>query len=312
MRPLSARSWPLPGDRRALAAKGGGRGGKRRWVRRTARVALFLGLAAGAAWGGGRLARALPWGYFRVTGVTVEGNLHLGREDVLDLMSLPPKANLLVLDLSRLGARLAASPWVSEATVQRRLPGQLLVRLVERAPAAVLVSASPLLLAGDGMILGEAEPEALAALPVLRAPAGRRYEVGERVVPQELNEALRAWRQVQLAPVLGGRRPREVAVLHDGSYAVRMAAPPLTVRVHPEALEPQLKRLAAVMDLRGGTLEDMEEVDLRFPEKVILRQHGAVPHGAGSSGPPPDGRPGGPIRPERTGARPSPGRPEGR
>ncbi len=171
----------------------------------------------------------MPWGYFRVHDVAVEGNLHLGREDVLATLGLPPGANLLTLDLAALGARLAANPWVSEAVVQRRLPDRLLVRLVERAPAAVLLSEAAHLVSGDGVILGEAGPEALAALPVLRAPAGRRYRVGERVAPQELNEALQAWRQVQLAPVLAGRRPQEVALMRDGSYVVRLAPQALTV-----------------------------------------------------------------------------------
>jgi len=73
--------------------------------------------------------------------------------------------------------------------------------------------------------------------------------------------------------------------MHEGSYAVRMGPPPLTVRVRPEALEPQLKRLAAVMALRGGTLEDVEEVDLRFLEKVILRPRAWQGPGAGDQGP---------------------------
>ncbi len=277
--------------------------GRRAWRRRATRAVLVAAIGAGLVWGGGRAARALPWGYFRVAEVIVEGNLHLGREEVLATLALPPQANLLAQDLPALAARLAANPWVSEATVQRRLPDRLLVRLVERTAAAVLVAEGAHLVSGDGTILAEADAEALAALPVLRAPAGRRYAVGERVAPGELNEVLRAWSQVQLAPVLGGRRPQEVALMQDGSYVVRMGPEAFTLRARPEALEAQLKRLGAVVALRGGALEDVEEVDLRFVEKVILRQRGAVPRGAeGPLGAPP-------IRP---GARSRPDRPEGR
>jgi cell division protein FtsQ len=241
-------------------------------------------LAAAAVWAGARAPRALSWDYFRVNEVAVEGNLYLGREDVLEALDVPAGANLLTVNLAALGARLAANPWVSEAALQRRLPDRLLVRLVERAPAAVLLSEAAHLVSGDGVILGEAAPEALDALPVLRAPAGLRYEVGERVAPDELHEALRAWRQVQLAPVLGGRRPREVAVMRDGSYVVRLAPEALTLRLHLEGFEAQLKRLEAVLALRGGALEDVEEVDLRFREKVILRPRARQGSGAGDRG----------------------------
>lgn len=257
---------------------------RRRWVRCAAGGAALLALAGGLWWAGG----PSPWlqrlgrvdgarlvtvrDYFRVAEVVVEGNLHLGREDVLAALGLPDGANLLALDLSALAARLAANPWVKEAMLQRRLPDRLVVRLVERGPAAVLVADAAYLVSGDGVLLEAADDDARAALPVLRAPAGRRYEVGERVAPQELNEALGAWRQVQLAPALEGRRPQEVALAPDGTYRVQMAPGAFAVRLRADGLEPQLKRLGAVVALRGGALEDVEEVDLRFPQKVILRQ----------------------------------------
>jgi cell division protein FtsQ len=246
----------------------------RRWRRWAARAVAVTALAGGLAWAGARAARAMPpWPYFQVAEVVVEGNLHLGREDVLAAIDLEPRANLLTLDLARLAARLGAHPWVKEATLQRRLPDRLVVRLVERAPAAILLAQSAYLVGGDGVILGEVEEgEAPSGVPVLRAPAGRRYAVGERVAPQELNEALWVWRQVQLAPALGGRRPGEVALWPDGSYRLQMEPGALGVRLRAQGLELQLRRLGAVLALRGGSLEGVEEVDLRFPEKVIVRQ----------------------------------------
>ncbi|HEY7677192.1 MAG TPA: FtsQ-type POTRA domain-containing protein [Candidatus Methylomirabilis sp.] len=280
-----------PGRRRGAAAMP-----RRRWGRWAARALAATALAGGLAWTGARAARAMPpWPYFHVAEVVVEGNLHLGREEVQAAMDLPPQASLLTLDLARLAARLGAHPWVKEATLQRRLPDRLVVRLVERAPAAILHAESAYLVGGDGVVLGEAEEgEASSGLPVLRAPAGRRYAVGERVAPQELNEALWAWRLVQLAPALGGRRPGEVALWPDGSYRVRMEPGALGVRLRAEGLEPQLRRLGAVLALRGGTLEGVEEVDLRFPEKVILRQRPVGPRPTvGREGAPAAAHPGG-------------------
>ncbi len=314
-----------PGRRRFSApAVGAGATPRRRWRRWGSRALVGAVLAGSLAWMGARAARAMPrWPYFRVAEVMVEGNLHLGRDEIVAALHLPPRANLLALDLAALGGRLAANPWVKEATLDRRLPDRLLVRLVERAPAAILRAGAAYLLSGDGVILEEVGDEAPPSLPVLRAPAAQGYAPGDRVAPQELNEALWAWRQLQLAPALGRRRPQEVALSPDGSYRVRMAPGPLGVRLRPEGLEPQLKRLGAVLALRGGALEDVDEVDLRFPEKVILRQRAVGPRptgGAGASGAAAgrNDRPpwraaaggGGPAVPP--GEHPEPDRPEGR
>ena len=319
------RTASVPG---AAARQGQGAHGpaapRRRWVRWAAAGTTAVALA-GALWGAGgpsawrRLAApfdaaraVLSQGYFRVAEVVVEGNLHLGREDVLAAMGLPDGVSLLALDLPVLAARVAVNPWVKEAMLQRRLPDRLVVRLVERAPAAVLVADAAYLVSGDGVLLEGADDDARAVLPVLRAPAGRRYAVGERVAPQELNEALGTWRQVQIAPALAGRRPQEVALEPDGTYRVQMAPGTFAVRLRADGLGPQFKRLGAVVALRGGSLGDVEEVDLRFPQKVILRQSpvglrwaaersGRPPRGPaagpGVSGPA-DGRWGaGPVRP---------------
>lgn len=304
-----------PGQWRRLAAPAlGGAAGKgqgpdgqeaarRRWIRWAAGGAAVLALS-GCLWSVGGppagiralrrvdVSQAIPFReYFRLAEVIVEGNLHLGRDDVLGVLALRKGANVLALDLTTLAARLAAKPWVKEATLQRRLPDGLVVRLVERAPAAVLVAEGAYLVSGDGVLLEAASQDAMAGLPVLRAPAGRRYAVGERVAPQELSEALGAWRQVQLAPALEGRRPREVAMATDGSYRVKMAPGSFTVRLRADGLEPQLKRLGAVVALRGGALDDVEEVDLRFPQKVILRERPVTLRSAANREARPPGQP---------------------
>ena len=184
-----------------------------------------------------------------------------------------------------MAARLAQNPWVKEAALRRRLPNRLVVRVVERAPAAVLIGAQAHLVSGDGTILEPAQEEAGATFPVLRAPQGRGFSVGERVSGQELSGALGVWRQVQIAPVLAGRRPREVALAPDGSLEVRMEPGPLRVRLRPEGIEAPFRRLAAVVALRGGTLDDVDEVDLRFPERVIVRPRHAGGAGRGLARP---------------------------
>jgi hypothetical protein len=84
----------------------------------------------------------------------------------------------------------------------------------------------------------------------------------------------------------------------------------LGVRLRAEGLEPQLRRLAAVLALRGGTLEGVEEVDLRFPEKIILRQRSAGSRPpVGRDGAPAAGRPDGVDRPRGVDLRPGPERP---
>lgn len=75
---------------------------------------------------------------FGVSEILVSGSDHLTSADVVRACGVELGTNLLKVPTRAIRDRLAALPRVAEATVSRRLPGTLVVRIVEREGAALL------------------------------------------------------------------------------------------------------------------------------------------------------------------------------
>ncbi|MBI5121102.1 MAG: FtsQ-type POTRA domain-containing protein [Rhodospirillales bacterium] len=72
-----------------------------------------------------------------VADITVEGRKRQDTEALLKALGLNRGDAILSADLEMMRRRLETLPWVSEAIVERRLPGRLHVRLAEREPMAL-------------------------------------------------------------------------------------------------------------------------------------------------------------------------------
>ena len=69
--------------------------------------------------------------------VEVEGRERVERQAILKALGAGLGTPILSLDLDAAKARLEAIPWVHSAAVERRLPDEIYIRLVERQPLAI-------------------------------------------------------------------------------------------------------------------------------------------------------------------------------
>ena len=108
-----------------------------RWLRPGAFAALALLAAASPWWAPAALSRL---DFFRVRKIEIEGARYLAPEDVLARLKVDTTVSVWT-DLGPLEARVAAHPQVREARVERKLPGTLVVHVVENLPIALVPSA---------------------------------------------------------------------------------------------------------------------------------------------------------------------------
>ena len=73
---------------------------------------------------------------FQITDVTFSGNHALLENQLLEWLGQVHGENLFAYDLSRASERLAEHPWVLSASVQRKFPQKIQVKLTERVPYA--------------------------------------------------------------------------------------------------------------------------------------------------------------------------------
>jgi len=237
-------------------------------------VLLVLAGTGAGLWEGYRGLLRLP--YFRVAEIQVEGNLQVATQDIIASLSLAPDTSVLEVDLPALTGRVLENPWIKEASVRRRLPLSLTIRVVERMPEAVFIADRRYLLSADGVILAELGEGELPTLPTLRAATARRVAIGERILTSEMVQGLSVWRQFQLANALQGEKAHEIAMAGDGTYVVNLGQRMPAIRLRAQDMEGQLGRLGAALSASGQALERFGDVDLRFRDRVIFKLAGGT------------------------------------
>lgn len=126
-------------------------GSARRSLRRTAVIVAAAAALAVALLGFSRSS------FFHIRSIEVVGNTHLSRAEILARSGIEPSTNALWFDEASIAERLEASGWIRDVDVTARLPWTIRVSVKERRPVAVVFRGSgPLLVAGDGTVLGSA------------------------------------------------------------------------------------------------------------------------------------------------------------
>ena len=82
---------------------------------------------------GYRLLTSSP--YFALETVEINGNSHLDSREILEIADLTDGANILALSIDAIEETLSLNPWVQDVSVKRVLPGTLIIRVKEKAPA---------------------------------------------------------------------------------------------------------------------------------------------------------------------------------
>jgi cell division protein FtsQ len=149
-----------------------------RWAKTFALVALPVVLLAG-------FAAATYTPLFRLRDIRVEGTQSLRPGEVIARAGIGPGTNVFHLDTGSIVTALEADPWIRSATVERHLPGSVVITVQERTPIArALVGASSTVVAGDGIVL----PGAVATgLPEIRASVGELTDDDRTTAAEALN-----------------------------------------------------------------------------------------------------------------------------
>lgn len=215
--------------------------------------------------------RRVPW--FRVARVEVSGARLLAPHEVLAASGIA--AGLSVWeDPAGWEAALLRDPTIAAATVRRRLPGTLLIRIREERPVALVDGGSLRLATASGALLPVDPGTAAVDLPLLRAEGAgtggeQLRDAGVRAAVAELG------RVSGLDPALMARVSE---VREDGSGLVLLfSEPQAEVRLPRGAGPARLAELRVALDEiprraadATGTGERPVRLDLRFRDQIVI------------------------------------------
>ena len=111
-----------------------------------------------------------------VSDIRVEGRETTDRETILAALAVGSSTPILAVSPTRAKDRLEALPWVRAAVIERRLPGTICVRLVERKPLALWQHGSKIELidyAGD--VIPVVRLDRFAKLPMVVGEGAARH-----------------------------------------------------------------------------------------------------------------------------------------
>lgn len=130
-----------------------------------------------------------------VRDVKLTGAQHTTADEVAAAAGLGSEDNLLLLSADEVVAAARTLPWVADAEVERRLPGTVKVKVVERKPALVVsLGLARWTIDARGHVLetGESEP----GLPVVGGVEVGAIKPGVKLDAPVIREVLATWRSL--------------------------------------------------------------------------------------------------------------------
>lgn len=243
--------------------------------RRLIRPALWTVIVAALAVGGFGLVRSVQPGSTvagwrekvgGTVGLTVQDVVVEGRDKTPEPMlraalGVGRGDKLLGFSPEAARARVEQLPWVQSATVERRLPGTIVVILQERRPYAVWQSAGKFVLIDrKGQVVAEQDPvkdpTAFATLPLVVGP-------GAPEAAAALLETLAQYPQL---------RSRVVAAVRVGERRWNLRLANGADVLLPEMQEgPAMARLMELHASQQLLDRPLQTVDMRLPDRLVVR-----------------------------------------
>jgi cell division protein FtsQ len=191
------------------------------------------------------------------------GNRHLKDEDLSALIGIRPKERMFTVSAREIHRRVMTSAWIKAAVVSKDLSGRIEVRVVEAVPAAVLrLSEKAYLVDSGGVVLDELRDVTAFFLPVLRDidPSENRETYAEAL---RLVKVLHERKLVSYGGSLQitGRRPEDITLTVDQ----------VPIRVGVGDVDMKLERLKFVKDEIERRKLEVEYVDLRFLDRIVIK-----------------------------------------
>jgi len=196
---------------------------------------------------------------FRIEEITISGRGRTGTDDIVAALGATHGQPILGVSLERVKDRLEAIPSVRVAAVERRLPGNLHVAIVERQPVAIWQNnGEHVLVDRDGRTI----PGSIAGfeeLPlVVGDGAGARADELLTMLGAEPQLATRVKAAVRVA------NRRWNLMLDDAQKG-------LEVRLPEDQPEAAWARLAQLERERALSARQVSMIDLRTPDRMVLK-----------------------------------------
>ena len=217
------------------------------------------------------------WAYhspeFRVEDLSVEGTSSLSPEELVKLTSIRPGRNQLGIDLKEEALRVLSHPLVAEVELARRGLKGIVIRAKEESPASVIRGKKRFGLSLEGRVLPYELCDGFLPLPILSAPKASLTPLEKLREPQILY-ALDFYRSFLKISPLWAKKVSRIALSKSGDLLVSLNPRPLTINFGRGMFTEKIHRLTFILKENLYSLEEIELIDLRVADQVLVFPRG--------------------------------------
>ncbi len=253
---------------------------------------LFRRLLGVSLWaGGGVLAvAALLFGtemllasdYFRVERVQVLGNGRVATQEIVDLSNVHPGQRIFDLDLEMIGRKIGENPWIAEARVERIYPREVVIRIAERTPRAVINLGYLYYVDGTGTIFKLLDTGDSLDYPVVTGIDRRQLLESPQETRQQLVEAMGLLEELAKRHGFTLADVSEVQIDPAAGLTLYTTSGGVPVRMGFGQFEHKLDRLEHLYAELRPRLPVLKYIDLNVVDRVIVKLEPRRPAAGGT------------------------------
>ena len=242
----------------------------KRRVRLAAEILFSLMILGGALYlghAGYQYATHAP--RFNITSIVIKGNHFASERSIRDPINTLLGRNIFTVKLSDIQRRVESHPWVKRSALRRLLPSTIEVVVYEEKPVAVVnYRGQPYLISDGGKFIDRyGPPYQHLSLPLISGRQNLSPHQWKRGVVESL-------RFINLLARSDPHLLSEITrmeISESPSLQVLFKECPVPVKLVADDFLANWKNLSFVMaDIRGGS-ENIEYIDLRFADQVIVK-----------------------------------------
>ncbi len=208
---------------------------------------------------------------FKIDEITVQESLHLTEQQVVALSDIKVGVNTFSLDLGLIGRKIEENPWVSQASVRRIFPRQVVIDLVERKPVAIINLGLLYYLDKRGEIFKVLGAGDDLDYPVITGFDYAKAQQHDATYAKNLRHIIDLFDDLKTRELFGLGQVSEVHHDASGGLTLFTLDGGVKIKLGGSEFEKKIDRLERIYTQLRPQLKMVDYIDLNVDEKVIVR-----------------------------------------
>ncbi len=213
----------------------------------------------------------LESGYFEVRQIRVEQQVRVTEGEILEASDITLGDSMFDLELYMIGRKIEEHPWIAKAFVERAFPDQVVIRVEERQPKAIIDLDYLYYVDKSGVVFKMLEAGDELDYPVITG-INRQYLLDNPDQTQDcLNLALRLMDELESRTLFNLDDVSEIHYEEQEGLILHTLIGGVPVRMGTQGFDGKLDRLESIYDDLEPRLLALKYIDLNVADRVIVK-----------------------------------------